>query len=97
MSIFKIHHITRYEYDRPVKESANEIKIFPYQCPEQEVLQHDLFITDHPDIQTFTDYYGNRRTDQALPRRGTDGTPDVAIAVGLDLSPQFLISVLRAI
>lgn len=60
MSIFKIHHITRYEYDRPVKESANEIKIFPYQCPDQEVLQHDLFITDHPDIQTFTDYYGNR-------------------------------------
>lgn len=60
MSIFKIHHITRYEYDRPVKESANEIKIFPYQCPEQEVLQHDLFITDHPDVQTFTDYYGNK-------------------------------------
>jgi transglutaminase-like putative cysteine protease len=60
MSIFKIHHITRYEYDRPVKESANEIKIFPYQCPDQEVLQHDLFITDQPDIQTFTDYYGNK-------------------------------------
>lgn len=60
MSIFKIHHITRYEYDRPVKESANEVKIFPYQCPDQEVLQHDLFITDHPDIQTFTDYYGNK-------------------------------------
>jgi transglutaminase-like putative cysteine protease len=60
MSTFKIHHITRYEYDRPVKESANEIRIFPYQCPEQEVLQHELFITDHPDVQTFTDYYGNK-------------------------------------
>lgn len=60
MSIFKIHHITRYEYDRPVKESANEIKIFPYQCPDQEVLQHDLFITDQPDVQTFTDYHGNK-------------------------------------
>ncbi len=60
MSTFKIHHITRYEYDRPVKESANEIRIFPYQCPDQEVLQHELFITDHPDVQTFTDYYGNK-------------------------------------
>ena len=60
MSIFKIHHITRYEYDRPVKESANEIKIFPYQCADQEVLQHDLFITDHPNVQTFSDYWGNK-------------------------------------
>lgn len=60
MPIFKIQHITRYEYDRPVHESVNEIKIFPYQCPEQETLQHDLFITNHPDVQTFTDYWGNK-------------------------------------
>lgn len=60
MPIFRIHHITRYEYDRPVKESVNEIKIFPVQCPGQEVLQHDLSITGHPDVQTFTDYWGNK-------------------------------------
>jgi transglutaminase-like putative cysteine protease len=60
MAIFRIHHVTRYEYDRPVKESVNEIKIFPYKCPEQEVLQHDLMITGQPEIQTFTDYWGNR-------------------------------------
>lgn len=60
MPIFRIHHITRYEYDRPVKESVNEIKIFPSQCPGQEVLQHDLSITGHPDVQTFTDYWGNK-------------------------------------
>lgn len=60
MPIFKIHHITKYEYDRPVHESVNEIRIFPYHCPEQETLQHDLLITLHPDVQLFTDYYGNR-------------------------------------
>lgn len=60
MPIFRIHHITRYEYDRPVKESVNEIKIFPYQCAEQEILQHDLLITTHPDVQIFTDYWGNK-------------------------------------
>ncbi|SFD56959.1 Transglutaminase-like enzyme, putative cysteine protease [Chitinophaga sp. CF118] len=60
MPIFRIHHITKYEYDRPVKESVNEIKIFPYQCPEQEILQHDLLITTHPDVQVFTDYWGNK-------------------------------------
>jgi transglutaminase-like putative cysteine protease len=60
MPIFNIHHITRYEYDRPVKESSNEVKIFPYNCPEQETLLHELNITNTPEIQTFTDYWGNK-------------------------------------
>jgi transglutaminase-like putative cysteine protease len=60
MPVFKIHHITRYEYDRPVKENVNEIKIYPYLCPEQETLQHDLLITGSPEIQTFFDYWGNK-------------------------------------
>lgn len=60
MPIFRIHHITRYEYDRPVKESVNEIKIFPYQCPEQEILQHELTITGQPEIKTFDDYWRNK-------------------------------------
>lgn len=60
MSVFTIHHITKYTYDRPVIESMNEIRIFPYQCPEQETLVHDLVITHNPDIQTFIDYWGNK-------------------------------------
>src|SRR5215213_2542181 len=60
MPVFKIYHTTTYEYDRPVKESVNEIKIYPYQCNEQEVLQHDLSITGNPEIQTFYDYWGNK-------------------------------------
>jgi transglutaminase-like putative cysteine protease len=60
MAIFRIHHITRYEYDRPVKESVNEIRIFPFQCPDQEILQHDLLITGQPEIHSFTDYFGNK-------------------------------------
>ncbi|QHS59621.1 transglutaminase family protein [Chitinophaga agri] len=60
MAIFRIHHITRYEYDRPVKESVNEIRVFPYKCQDQEILQHDLLITGQPEVQTFTDYWGNK-------------------------------------
>ncbi|HRI22797.1 MAG TPA: transglutaminase family protein, partial [Panacibacter sp.] len=60
MSIFKIHHITKYEYERPVKESINEIKIFPYKCNEQEILSHDFTITGNTYIQLFTDYWGNK-------------------------------------
>lgn len=60
MPIFKIQHITKYEYNKPVKESANEITIFPYQCKEQEILQHELIITNQPDVYIYTDYWGNQ-------------------------------------
>lgn len=60
MPIFKIQHITKYEYDRLIQESMNEIKIFPFLSSEQEVLQHDLVITGNPDVQIFFDYWGNK-------------------------------------
>src|SRR6187402_2314184 len=60
MPIFKIHHITKYEYDRPVKESMNNIMIFPFQSNEQETLQHELLITDHPEVFSSIDYWGNK-------------------------------------
>lgn len=60
MPIFKIHHITKYEYDRPVKESMNNIMIYPYQSVEQETLQLDLIITDKPEVFTYIDYWGNK-------------------------------------
>lgn len=60
MPIFKIHHITKYEYDRPVKESMNNIMVYPYQSAEQETLQLDLLITDKPEVFTYVDYWGNK-------------------------------------
>ncbi|HMP85679.1 MAG TPA: transglutaminase family protein [Lacibacter sp.] len=60
MAIFSIQHITRYEYSRPVRESSNQIKIHPYSCSTQEVLQHDVRITGNPDLHLFPDYWGNR-------------------------------------
>src|SRR6185312_1624825 len=60
MPVFNIHHITKYEYDRPVKESVNEIRIYPFAGPEQEALHHQLNITDQPEIMLIDDYWGNR-------------------------------------
>jgi len=60
MPIYKIHHSTRYEYDRIIQESINEIKIFPVQSAEQEVVQQEVEITGNPEIQFFYDYWGNR-------------------------------------
>lgn len=60
MPIFKIQHITRYEYDTQVKESVNEIKIFPYHGDEQEVLQHEVLITGNPYVNIYSDYWHNK-------------------------------------
>lgn len=60
MPVYNIHHVTKYEYDRPVKESVNEIKIFPYTENAQETLHHQVNITNHPEILMVQDYWGNR-------------------------------------
>jgi transglutaminase-like putative cysteine protease len=60
MPVFNIHHITKYEYDRPVKESVNEIRIYPYACQHQEALYHQLNISHAPEVLSVNDYWGNR-------------------------------------
>ena len=60
MSVYKIIHITQYTYERPVTESVNEIRVYPYFSEDQEILQHDLLVSFSPDIQLYRDYWGNR-------------------------------------
>jgi len=60
MPLFKIQHITTYRYDRLIQESMNEIKIYPIESADQEVLEQELVITGHPEVQTFMDYWGNK-------------------------------------
>lgn len=59
MPIYKIQHITKYYYDRLVRESANQIKIYPFNEERQETLSHELIISGTPDINKFIDYWGN--------------------------------------
>ena len=59
MPVFKIHHVTRYVYDRPVRESTNEMRIYPYPSPHSEVLMHELTVTGHPEVHRFSDYWNN--------------------------------------
>ena len=60
MSVFNIHHITKYEYERPVKESVNEIRIYPILDKEQEVLFQEVNITGNPEVLIVQDYWNNR-------------------------------------
>ncbi|MEO7312853.1 MAG: transglutaminase family protein [Chitinophagaceae bacterium] len=60
MPVYKIQHITHYDYDAPVIDSTNQIKIYPFSTPGQHVLQHDVTITGEPGVSVFTDYWGNK-------------------------------------
>lgn len=59
MATFKIVHITKYQYNWPIKESINEVRLFPHNFDNQEVLQHQLLITTNPLVEISTDFYGN--------------------------------------
>ncbi|WP_158825539.1 transglutaminase family protein [Mucilaginibacter lacusdianchii] len=59
MPEFKIQHVTRYTYDSLVRDSANQITLFPIVDIYQDVLKHDLHITGNPLVDTHIDYYGN--------------------------------------
>ncbi|WP_348811972.1 transglutaminase family protein [Flavobacterium maritimum] len=60
MALFKIVHITKYQYNWPIKESINEIRLYPHHFENQEVLQHQLLITNNPEVEISKDFYGNR-------------------------------------
>src|ERR1700755_346041 len=59
MPKFKIQHLTLYTYPSPVRDSANQIILFPIKDQYQEVVSQELNISGDPAIDTFIDYYGN--------------------------------------
>ena len=60
MAVFNILHITKYQYDFPIKESISEIRLSPHNFENQDVLQYDLKITQNPDVAYSNDYHGNK-------------------------------------
>lgn len=60
MSLYKIQHITKYKYDRVVKENVSQIKIYPFPKIGQDILSHEIQITGEPNVHKFYDYWGNR-------------------------------------
>jgi transglutaminase-like putative cysteine protease len=66
MPTFSIQHITHYRYDRPVKESISQVRIFPLEDKNQELISSELQITGNPFVELSIDYFGNRVGDFSL-------------------------------
>jgi hypothetical protein len=60
MPVFKIQHITTYNYDRLIRESVNETRIFPVESEDQQIIEQNLVITGNPEIAFFFDNWGNK-------------------------------------
>src|SRR5688572_8739780 len=59
MPQFSIHHVTKYTYEVPVRDSANQIILFPIKDDHQSVSKQVLTITGDPVVDIYKDYYGN--------------------------------------
>ncbi len=60
MSKFKIRHITKYTYETMVRDSANQIMLYPIKDNYQQVLQHTISITGNPIVDLYFDPFGNQ-------------------------------------
>lgn len=59
MPRFIIHHVTKYTYPEPVRDSANQIMLYPVKDGNQDVQSQQIAITGEPPVEIYKDYYGN--------------------------------------
>lgn len=60
MPAYKIRHITRYTYASPVIDCTNQIMLYPVIDDRLEVKKHEIKISHNPEIEVFSDYFGNK-------------------------------------
>ena len=60
MARFKIQHITKYTYEVPVRDSANQIMLYPITDDYQQTVKHLLKVTGDPSIEVYKDIYDNK-------------------------------------
>jgi transglutaminase-like putative cysteine protease len=60
MAKFKIQHITKYTYEVPVRDSANQIMLYPITDEYQEIIFHNIQVTGNPQIEMHADSFENK-------------------------------------
>ena len=60
MARFKIQHVTKYSYEVPVRDSANQIMLYPIDDEYQEIIFHNITVTGNPVIEQHLDIFRNK-------------------------------------
>lgn len=90
MPKFKIRHITKYTYENTVRDSANQIMLYPIQDQYQDVLDQHIIISGNPVISVHRDYYGNEvgTFTHAQPHKQLDIDSRVTVQTSERLLPE---------
>ncbi|MGF1530339.1 MAG: transglutaminase domain-containing protein [Puniceicoccaceae bacterium] len=67
--IFEVTHTTDYRYSSTASESVGELRVFPVDDENQTVSRRLLEIHPQVEVDSYTDYYGNRAEWFAVPFR----------------------------
>jgi transglutaminase-like putative cysteine protease len=59
MPRFIIHHVTKYTYPEPVRDSANQVMLYPLKDEYQNLQSQRIAVTGEPALEVYKDYYGN--------------------------------------
>ncbi len=59
MNRYRLHHVTEFQYDGPVSESFNEVRLRPIHDDRQSCISFRLSTTPHSRALSHRDYYGN--------------------------------------
>ncbi|HEV2902587.1 MAG TPA: transglutaminase family protein, partial [Gaiellaceae bacterium] len=85
---YRIRHRTSYRYASEVFESFNEVRLQPFACATQTLLDFDLQIEPPATTISFRDYYGNAVHDFGVAylhdRLVIEATSDVVTHAGAD-------------
>jgi transglutaminase-like putative cysteine protease len=76
--IFRIHHKTRFVYQKPASDSHNEIHLRPRDTVEQRCLSFDLAVEPAGAIASYTDFFGN------LAHSVSIGTPHEELTIAAE-------------
>lgn len=60
MPSYKIKHLTHYTYASTVIDCVNQVMLYPIEDARLEVKKHEIKISHDPDIEVFTDFFGNQ-------------------------------------
>ncbi len=60
MPSYRIKHLTRYSYASTVIDCVNQIMLYPITDEHLEVKLHNLKISHNPDVEVYTDFFGNK-------------------------------------
>lgn len=64
---YQIHHVTRFDYDSPIRESVMEVRVRPLDENHQQCVSYELTVSPRAQIMVYRDFLGNHVNHFDIP------------------------------